>query len=140
MQIDMGDSEPVSQRPYPITMNHCDWVRSEISKFLGTQVIHSSHSSWPEPIIVVPKGDGGKFLGPFGYYCNFIKNSGHIAKLLTALTHHDVKLIWTSSHLTAFNTLKSPLPEAPILYYPDPSKHYIVYTDASDDACGTQLS
>ena len=30
--------------------------------------------------------------------------------------------------------------EAPILYYTDPSKHYIVYTDASDDACGAQLS
>ena len=24
MQIDMGDSEPVSQRPYPITMKHYD--------------------------------------------------------------------------------------------------------------------
>ena len=29
--------------------------------------------------------------------------------------------------------------EAPILHYPDPSKYYIVYTDASDDAYGAQL-
>ena len=48
------------------------------------------------------------------------------------------KFTWTSSHLTAFNTLKSALLEAPILHYP--SKCYIVYTDASDDACGVQLS
>ena len=27
-----------------------------------------------------------------------------------------------------------------ILHYPDPAKGYIVYTDASDDACGAQLS
>ena len=35
--------------------------------------------------------------------------------------------------------LKSTLLEAPILHYPDPSKCYIVYVDASDDACGAQL-
>ena len=39
-----------------------------------------------------------------------------------------------------FNILKSTLIEAPILYYPDPLKCYIVYTNASDDACGAQLS
>ena len=45
MQIDMGTSEPVLQRPYPITMKHYDWVRNEINKLLDTWVIHSSHSS-----------------------------------------------------------------------------------------------
>ena len=30
--------------------------------------------------------------------------------------------------------------QAPILHYPDPNKKYIVYTDASDNACGAQLS
>ena len=62
MQIDTGDSEPVSQRPYPITMEHYNWVRSVINKLLDAQVIHSSHSSWSAPIIVVLKGDGGKCL------------------------------------------------------------------------------
>ena len=58
MQLDTGNSEPVSQRPYPIGMKHCDWVGSELNKLLDAQVIHSSHSSWSTPIIVVPKGDG----------------------------------------------------------------------------------
>ena len=62
MEIDRSNSEPVFQRPYPIAMEHYDWLRSEINKLLDTQVICSSHSSWPPPIIVVPKGDGGKFL------------------------------------------------------------------------------
>ena len=57
-----------------------------------------------------------------------------------ALTHHDVKFAWTSGHHAAFNTYKSALIEAPILHYQEPLKCYIVYTDASDDACGAQLS
>ena len=32
IQIDMGNSEAVSKRPYPIAMKHYDWVRSEIKK------------------------------------------------------------------------------------------------------------
>ena len=80
------------------------------------------------------------FLGLVGYYCKFIKNFACIAKPLTALTHHDAKFAWTSSHLTAFNTLKGALFEAPILHCPYPSKCYIVYTDASDDAWRAHLS
>ena len=45
MQIDAGNSEPVSQRPYPITMKHYVGVRSEINKVLDAWVVHSSHSS-----------------------------------------------------------------------------------------------
>ena len=44
------------------------------------------------------------------------------------------------SLITAFNILKSTLLEAPVLHYPDPSKHYTVYTDAWDDACGARFS
>ena len=80
------------------------------------------------------------FLGLVGYYCKFIKNFAHIAKPLTALSHYDAKYAWTSSHLAAFNTLKSTLLEEPIIHYPEPSKHYTVYMDASDDDCGVRLS
>ena len=80
------------------------------------------------------------FIGLFGYYHKFIKNSVLIAKPLTVLTHHDAKFAWTSGHETAFNTLKSALVETPILHYPDPSTCHIVHTDASDDACGSQVS
>ena len=60
MQVNMGNSTPVSQRPHPITVKHYDWVRSKISKFLDAQVIHNSHSSLSAPIIVVTQGDGRK--------------------------------------------------------------------------------
>ena len=60
MTINMGNSDPVCQKPYPIAMKNYQWVKDEIDKFLTAKVIHGSRSSWSGPIIVVPKGDGGK--------------------------------------------------------------------------------
>ena len=62
MSVDTGTTDPVSQKPYPIVMKHYNWVKNEIEKLLAAKVIHSSHSSWSAPIIVVPKGDAGKCL------------------------------------------------------------------------------
>ena len=62
MMIDTEASDPISQKPYPIAMKHYQWVKEEIEKLLAAKVIHSSRSSWSAPIIVVPKGDGGKDL------------------------------------------------------------------------------
>ena len=59
MTTDTGTSEPVSQKPYLITMKHYQWVKDEIEKLLTAKVIQGSQSSWSAPIIVVPNGDGG---------------------------------------------------------------------------------
>ena len=61
MQIDMGNSETVSQRPYLIAMKHYDWVRSEIKKIHDAKLICNSHSSWLPPIHCSAQ-DGGKCL------------------------------------------------------------------------------
>ena len=324
MSIDTGTADPVSQKPYPIAMKHHDWVKTEIEKLLAAKVICSSHSSWSAPIIVVPKGDGGKclvidyralnkvtrkftwpmpkvedifsklngatyfttldlhagyhhipldkssipktafnspfgkyeyikvpfglaqapayfqelmtgilkdfpfamayldniiifsktpqehlcthlhgiwetqnrltslwrkskcnffskeiqylghilsallayatttfqdtvqsvhmnapttpkqvraFLGLVGYYRKFIKGFAKVAKPLTA-THQTTSKIWMDARPSdmAFEHLKNAIVQAPILHYPNPNKTYIVYTDASDDACRAQLS
>ena len=62
MMIDTGNSDPVSKKPYPIAMKHYQWVKEEIEKLLAAKVICSSRSSWSAPIIIGPKGDGGKHL------------------------------------------------------------------------------
>ena len=62
-----------------------------------------------------------------------------MAKPLTLLTRQ-VKFEWTPEHQEAFMKLKDSIIHAPILCYPNPSKRYIVYTDASDNACIAQLT
>ena len=66
------------------------------------------------------------FLGLVGYYGKFIQE--------------DVKFEWKETHQYAFMKLKEAIIQAPILRYLDTTKLYIVYTAASDDACGAQLS
>ena len=80
------------------------------------------------------------FLGLVGYYRKFIKGFAKIAKPLTLITRQQVKFEWTPVHHTAFLHLKEAIVQAPILHYPNPDKKYIVYTNASDNACGVQLS
>ena len=80
------------------------------------------------------------FLGLIGYYRKLIKNLAKIGKPLTLLTCQRAKFKLTPVYHTAFLTLKDEATQAPILCYPDPPKWYIVYTDASDDAYGSQLS
>ena len=51
-----------SQRPYTLALKHNDWVKAEVDKLLEAGVIRESESSLSAPIVVVPKGDGGKRL------------------------------------------------------------------------------
>ena len=62
MTIETGTTNPVSQKPYPTAMKHYQWMKDEIEKLLATKVICTSYSSWSAPIIVAPKGNGGKCL------------------------------------------------------------------------------
>ena len=80
------------------------------------------------------------FLGLVGYYRKFIKGFAKITKPLTLLTRQQVKFEWTPVHHTTFLHLKEAIVQAPILHYPNPNKKYIVYADASDNSCRTQLS
>ena len=75
------------------------------------------------------------FLGLVGYYRKFIKNFAKIGKPLTLLTHQQAKFEWTPIQHNAFLTHKESNIQAPILHYPNLRKSYIIYTDASDDAC-----
>ena len=63
-----------------------------------------------------------------------------MAKPLTLLTHHKAKFEFTPTHHTAFMMLKEAIIQAPILWYPDPARRYIVYRDALDGTFGAQLS
>ena len=55
MDIDTGDSPPVSSRPYTLALKHHRWVQEEIETLERAGVITKSMSPWASPIVMVPK-------------------------------------------------------------------------------------
>ena len=55
MDIDTGDSPPVSSRPYTLPLKHYEWVQREIESLERAGVITKSMSKWASPIVVIPK-------------------------------------------------------------------------------------
>ena len=55
MDIDTGDSLPVSSRPYTLPLKHYEWVQREIESLEWAGVITKSMSKWASPIVIVPK-------------------------------------------------------------------------------------
>ena len=59
---------------------------------------------------------------------------------MNILSSKDVKFQWGAQEQAAFERLKALLIEAPVVTYPDPSRQYIMDTDASNEAAGAVLS
>ena len=55
MDIDTGDSPPVSSRPYTLPLKHYEWVQKEIESLECAGVITKSMSPWASPIVIAPK-------------------------------------------------------------------------------------
>ncbi|KAE8240942.1 hypothetical protein A4X13_0g7624 [Tilletia indica] len=101
-------------------------------------------------------------LGLFGYYRAFIPRFAALASPLTALlkgwryetsdgqsrlvntegkavTASRIPIAWDSPQQASFDALKAAITTPPVLAHPDPTKPYILYTDASKDALGAIL-
>ena len=72
-----------------------------------------------------------QFLGLTGYYRKFIPRFSDISRPLMELLAHDCEFIWNNQCDITFQMLKDALCSTLILKYPDTSKSYILYTDAS---------
>ena len=55
VEIDTGDSLPITQKPYTLPLKHTAWVQRELETLEKAVVIVRSVSIWASPIIVVPK-------------------------------------------------------------------------------------
>ena len=55
MEIDTGDSPPITQKPYTLPLKHATWVQKELEILEKAGVIVRSVSPWASPIVVVPK-------------------------------------------------------------------------------------
>ena len=115
--------------------------------YLGNLITMKGIKSQSEKVKAIsemkpPKNQKGvrEFLGMVSYYRTFINRFADGTRSMTKLTRKDVKFEWTAKCQTGFEYLKTCLTEAPILKYPDPSKRYVVFTDALDQAATAVLT
>ncbi|XP_073412006.1 uncharacterized protein [Dendrobates tinctorius] len=96
-------------------------------------------AKWPVPCT---KTQVMAFLGTVGYYRKFVPNYSSVAKPLTDLTRKNQprQVTWTSECEEAFRQLKDALTNTPVLAAPDPTKCFLVHTDASMFGLGAVLS
>ena len=55
VEIDTGDSLPITQKPYTLPLKHTTWVQRELEILEKARVIVRRVSPWASPIVVVPK-------------------------------------------------------------------------------------
>ena len=115
----------------------CEFFKKEIH-YLGHLISVNSIQPLPEKLESIrsmPKPRFPKeikqFLSLTGYYRKFIPRFSDMARPLTKLLAHDCDSSGIISVNISFQMLKDMLCSAPILKYPDTSKPYMLYTDAS---------
>ena len=54
MEIDTGDSPPITQKCYTLPLKHAAWVQKELEILEKAGVTVRSVSPWASPIVVVP--------------------------------------------------------------------------------------
>ncbi|KAI5115279.1 hypothetical protein M0805_000711, partial [Coniferiporia weirii] len=93
-------------------------------------------SEWPTPKTVKQLRS---FMGFCNYYRRFIPNFSHTVYPLNELTCTNEPWTWTPERDKAFLKLKTQFLDKPALLIPDPSKPFILETDASKVATGAVL-
>lgn len=129
-----------------VKLEKCEFHKTSVH-FLGFVVSRDGISmddvkvkavlDWPAPSNVKQLQ---AFLGFANFYRRFIKDYSRLTTPLTALTKKDALWCWSDSQQKVFDELKTRFTSAPILAHPDPSRQFVVETDASDFAMGAVLS
>ena len=129
-----------------LKLKKCQFLKNE-TNYLGFKITTNGIKpetekvetirSLPPPISVK---EVRSFIGMMSYYRRFVPNFSKISTPLVELTKKYAKFKWTEECQKAFEYLKDSLTTVPSLAYPDVSKPYILYTDASNDTIGACLT
>ena len=120
-----------------LKQSKCNFIKKHI-QYLGHLISPEGIQSLPEKLESIrnmppPKSakEIKQFLGLAGYCHKFVPRFSDLSRSLTRLTRKDVLFKWTEECQAVFKMLKDTLCEHPILWYPDPAKPYVLFTDAS---------
>jgi transposase InsO family protein len=123
----------------------CSLIQREIN-FLGHLISRKGIETDPAKIAAVVKWprptsvkEVRSFLGLASYYRRFISGFSQIAAALHALTHKNVRFVWSDKCEEAFEALKKCLTSTPILAMPVDNGRYTLDTDASAESIGAVL-
>ena len=115
----------------------CAFLKRHI-QYLGHLVSENGFKPLPEKLKSIremphPKNpkEVKQFLGLIGYYRKFVPRFADLSRPLTLLTRHDADFQWTEKCQKSFDNLRQLLMQHPILKYPDQTKPYVLFTDAS---------
>ena len=129
-----------------LKMKKCSFLKKHI-QYLGCIVSGDGIRPVPEELNSIQNmphsytsTEVKQFLGFVGYYRKFIPRYADIARPLNALIRKDVEFVWDDICQRSFDLLKAKVSEEPVLVYPDPSKPYVLFTDASKYAWSCVLT
>ena len=123
----------------------CSFAQHEV-KFLGFVISSKGLAPDPDKVKAIraypqPKNltELRRFMGMASYYRRFVSGFSDIAQPINKLLQKDSNFQWNTQCDRAFVTLKEALTSEPVLGFPDPTRNFIVYTDASDIGIGAVL-
>jgi hypothetical protein len=137
--------EKLRQQQLYAKFSKCQFWMEEVA-FIGYVLLAKGVVIDPSKIEAVSKWQSPKsmteirsFLGLAGYYRRFIDNFSKIAKPMTELFKSNMSHVWSDKCEAIFQELKTRLTTTPILTFPDASKDFVVYYDASRQGLGCVL-
>jgi RNase H-like domain found in reverse transcriptase/Reverse transcriptase (RNA-dependent DNA polymerase)/Integrase zinc binding domain/Chromo (CHRromatin Organisation MOdifier) domain/Retroviral aspartyl protease len=135
----------LQEHDFKAKLSKCQFNKPEL-KFLGHVVGRHGLKVDPEKVATVQKWpqpsntkELRRFLGLSNYFRRFIKDYSSIAAPLTRLTGSQSKFEWTLACQEAFEMIKFALTNAPVLALPNPTRPYVVWSDASIVGSGAVL-
>lgn len=124
----------------------CEFDRKEI-EYLGMIISHNQIKMDPKRVQgisewLAPKSvrEVQSFLGFRNFYRKFIRHFSNLARPLNDLLKKEKRFEWTEETQKAFETLKECFISEPVLRMPDPTKPFVVESNASKYASGAVLT
>ena len=135
----------LSQASFRCNINKCKFARSEL-EYLGYWLTRDGIQPQPKKVEAILRLQAPKikrqlrhFLGMVNHYRDVWRKRSHILAPLTALTSKDVPYTWGEEQQKALEEMKRVMSLETLLTFPDFTKPFHIYTDASKYQLGAVI-